>query len=207
MRLTVMWVSSWSCVEECGGCSMSLTWAWLSHDNKGKGNMICKMIRKMRRVRIWGWFCYNRCIPIGATSRTICSSWAPILMLTLTWKASELIFNPFTSIKGRGHHGIHSSPSSVTRFSWIKLPIAPESNSMRLDFSALFMWTGMLKCLDSVYSIKTAFIEKQATLYESTYTGVSGLAGLSRDFIENPKQGQEWWRQSQLGQGWILQKL
>ena len=20
--------------------------------------MICKMIRKMRRVRIWGWFCY-----------------------------------------------------------------------------------------------------------------------------------------------------
>ena len=62
MRLTITWTSSWSCAQECGGCSMSLTWAWPSHDNKGKGDMISKMIGKMRRVRIWGWFCYNYCL-------------------------------------------------------------------------------------------------------------------------------------------------
>ena len=59
MRLTVMWTGSWSCAQERCGCSLSLTWAWLSRDNKGKGDMVCKMIGKMRRVRIWGWFCYN----------------------------------------------------------------------------------------------------------------------------------------------------
>ena len=48
----------------------------------------------------------------------------------------------------------------------------------------------MLRCLDNVYSVKTAFIENQATLYESTYTGVSRSAGLLRDFTENPNQGQ-----------------
>ena len=59
MRLTVTWMSSWSCAQERGGCSLSLTWAWPSRDNKGKGDMICKMTRKMRRVRIWGRFCYT----------------------------------------------------------------------------------------------------------------------------------------------------
>ena len=65
MRLTVMWVSFWSCVQECGGCSLSLSWAWPSCDNKGKGDMICKMTRKMCRVRIWGWFCYK--VPTDST--------------------------------------------------------------------------------------------------------------------------------------------
>ena len=69
------------------------------------------------------------------------------------------------------------------------------------------MWTGMLRCLDNVYGVKTAFIEKQATLYESTYTGVSGSAGLSRDFTENPNQGQGQSWQSQSRQGQVLQKL
>ena len=25
-----------------------------------EGDMVCKMIGKIRRVRIWGWFCYTK---------------------------------------------------------------------------------------------------------------------------------------------------
>jgi len=75
-----------------------------------------------------------------------------------------------------GHHGQWVSPSFVTVFSCINLPIAPQSSSVLWDFSTLLMWTGMLKCFDIVYGVTAAFIDEAK---QSTFVQVSGSAGLS----------------------------